>query len=135
MDYYATLSRTTRSPVAGAVLSIVFGKASPTAINHANPGTRVSGTSKSAFGMIKLSQLNSPQIARAIPGTTIHLGSNFRNAAGIEIPAISKPNRTDNPDRRVLDPGNRKRVPRFDLGRSPVVPPPRVRRTPLVSVD
>jgi hypothetical protein len=42
-------------------------KAKPIAMSHAKPGNRASGTSGSAAGIIRYSQLSSPQIATKIP--------------------------------------------------------------------
>src|SRR5262249_62217818 len=78
-------------------LAIVFGSANPAAIIQTNPGNRVSGTRNNALGTIKLIQLSSPQIAIKRPGMTIHFGSNFISQAGIDIPAISRPNGTEKP--------------------------------------
>src|SRR5215472_4374082 len=84
-------------PNAYATDLILFGSASPAMIIHRNPGKRVNGTRNSAFGTTRLIQLSSPISAIKRPGMTIHLGSSFMIKAGTQIPAISRPNGTENP--------------------------------------
>ena len=78
--------------------SMVRGNTNPTMMSHTKPGNRVSGTRKSAWGISKFNQLNTPQMPSAIPQITSHFGSSFENAAGTAMPAMSNPNGTEKPD-------------------------------------
>jgi hypothetical protein len=72
--------------------AIFFGSLNPAAINQMNPGHRVSGMRKPAFGTTMLSQLNSPVNAIGRPNPTTHFGRSFMKPAVIDTPAIKRPN-------------------------------------------
>src|SRR5215813_11560002 len=61
------------------------------------------GNGKSRTSDRRLSQLNSPTIARTKPNSTSHRGNNFQNPAGIETPARSSPMGTENPGPQIGD--------------------------------